>query len=119
MARLPPGVTAKDVVLHLLALPSIRAGGGVGKVFEFGGPVVRALATDERATLTNMTAELGGFTGIVEPDAETVRFLKERRGVELRHRAVDAQRRGRVIRRVDPCRLQHLDADGVATWRPR
>ena len=80
---LAPGVTAKDVVLHLLALPSIRAGGGVGKVFEFGGPVVRALATDERATLTNMTAELGGFTGIVEPDSETVRFLKERRGVEF------------------------------------
>jgi 3-isopropylmalate/(R)-2-methylmalate dehydratase large subunit len=77
------GVTAKDVVLHLLALPSIRAGGCVGKVFEFAGPVVRALNTDERATLTNMTAELGGFTGIVEPDEETVRFLKERRGVDF------------------------------------
>jgi 3-isopropylmalate/(R)-2-methylmalate dehydratase large subunit len=79
---LPPGVTAKDLVLHLLATSSIRAGGGVGKVFEFGGSVVRALATDERTTLTNMTAELGGFTGIVEPDAETVRFLEERRGVD-------------------------------------
>jgi 3-isopropylmalate/(R)-2-methylmalate dehydratase large subunit len=44
---------------------------------------VRALATDERATLTNMTAELGGFTGIVEPDAETVRFVKERRGLDI------------------------------------
>jgi 3-isopropylmalate/(R)-2-methylmalate dehydratase large subunit len=42
---------------------------------------VRAMSTDERATLTNMTAELGGFTGIVEPDAETLRFLRERRGV--------------------------------------
>ncbi|HEY1228508.1 MAG TPA: aconitase family protein, partial [Ramlibacter sp.] len=38
---------------------------------------------DERATLTNMTAELGGLTGMVAPDAETVRFLKERRGVEV------------------------------------
>ena len=81
--ELPQGLTAKDVVLHLLALPQIRSGAGVGKVFEFGGPVVRALSTDERATLTNMTAELGGFTGIVEPDAETVRFLKERRGTEF------------------------------------
>lgn len=80
---LPAGLTAKDVVLHLLALPSIRAGAGVGKVFEFAGPVVRGFTTDERATLTNMTAELGGFTGIVEPDAETVRFLRERRGVEF------------------------------------
>jgi 3-isopropylmalate/(R)-2-methylmalate dehydratase large subunit len=78
---LPPGVAAKDLVLHLLRLPAIRAGGGVGKVFEFGGPALVGLSTDERATLTNMTAELGGLTGIVEPDAETVRFLRERRGV--------------------------------------
>jgi 3-isopropylmalate/(R)-2-methylmalate dehydratase large subunit len=82
--RLPVGVSAKDLVLHLLARPAIRAGAGVGRVFEFGGEAVRALATDERATLTNMTAELGGLTGIVEPDAETVRFLRERRGVSLR-----------------------------------
>jgi 3-isopropylmalate/(R)-2-methylmalate dehydratase large subunit len=66
---LPAGVAAKDLVLHLLQLPAIRAGGGVGKVFEFGGPALRALATDERATLTNMTAELGGLTGIIEPAA--------------------------------------------------
>ena len=79
----PPGVTAKDIVLHLLALPGIRAGGGVGKVFEFAGEAVRGLSIDERATLTNMTAELGGFTGIVAPDDETVRFLKERRGVDF------------------------------------
>ena len=76
----PEGVSAKDLALHLLALPAIRAGDGVGRVFEFAGPVVRALSTDERTTLTNMTAELGGFTGLVEPDAETVRFLAERRG---------------------------------------
>jgi 3-isopropylmalate/(R)-2-methylmalate dehydratase large subunit len=80
---LPEGVTAKDVVLHLLALPFIRSGGGVGKVFEFTGPGVAALSTDERATLTNMTAELGGLTGLVAPDAETVRFLRERRGVSF------------------------------------
>jgi len=81
---LADGVTAKDVVLHLLALPFIRSGGGVGKVFEFTGPAVEHMSTDERATLTNMTAELGGFTGIVAPDAETVRFLRERRGVDFR-----------------------------------
>ncbi len=80
---LQPGVTAKDIVLHLLAEPRIRAGGGVGRVFEFTGEVVAQLSTDERATLTNMTAELGGFTGIVAPDAETVRFLRERRGIDF------------------------------------
>jgi 3-isopropylmalate/(R)-2-methylmalate dehydratase large subunit len=83
VGRLPAGLTAKDIVLHLLAEPRIRAGAGVGKVFEFGGPVIAALSTDERATLTNMTAELGGFTGLVEPDAETVRFVAERRGVQV------------------------------------
>ena len=79
---LPPGVTAKDVVLHILALPEIRAGAGVGKVFEFCGEVVGNFSIDERATLTNMTAELGGLTGIVAPDKETLRFLRERRGVD-------------------------------------
>ncbi|WP_321815343.1 MULTISPECIES: aconitase family protein [unclassified Paraburkholderia] len=78
-----PGVTAKDLVLHLLADKRIRAGLGVGKVFEFAGEAVAQLTIDERATLTNMTAELGGFTGIVAPDEVTVAFLKERRGVDF------------------------------------
>jgi 3-isopropylmalate/(R)-2-methylmalate dehydratase large subunit len=78
-----PGVTAKDLVLHLLALPKIRAGAGLGRVFEFTGPAIAALSTDERTTLTNMSAELGGFCGIVAPDAETVRFIAERRGVQF------------------------------------
>lgn len=77
------GTTAKDVLLHLLAQPAIRAGAGVGKVFEFCGSAVQAMAIDERATLTNMVAELGGFTGIVAPDDETLRFLRERRGVDF------------------------------------
>ncbi|MGB3288695.1 MAG: aconitase family protein [Burkholderiaceae bacterium] len=81
---LPPGVTAKDVVLHILALPEIRAGAGVGKVFEFCGDVIDQFSIDERATLTNMTAELGGLTGIVAPDQETLRFLHERRGVDFK-----------------------------------
>lgn len=80
---LPAGVTAKDVVLHLLAQPDIRAGAGVGKVFEFTGAAVRAMTIDERATLTNMTAELGGLTGIVAPDEMTRAFLRERRGVDV------------------------------------
>lgn len=77
------GVTAKDVVLTLLATDLIRSGGGVGKIFEFTGPAIDAMSIDERATLTNMVAELGGLTGICAPDAETVRFLKERRGIDF------------------------------------
>ena len=71
-------------MLHLLALPEIRSGAAIGRVFEFAGAGVAAMDTDERATLTNMVAELGGLTGIVEPDDETVRFLKERRGIDFR-----------------------------------
>ncbi|AWB34428.1 aconitase family protein [Orrella marina] len=81
--RLAPGVTAKDVALHLLALPQIREGLGVGKVFEFCGESLRHLSVDERATLTNMVAELGGLTGLVAPDDRTVDFLLERRGVRF------------------------------------
>lgn len=80
---LRPGVMAKDIVLYLLQMDAIHSGGAIGVVFEYGGPAVRAMSIDERATLTNMVAELGGFTGIVEPDAQTVAFLKERRGIDF------------------------------------
>ena len=80
--RLAPGLSAKDIVLSLLSLAFFRSGRALGRILEFAGPVVQALNTDERATLTNMAAELGGFSGLVAPDAETARFLKERRGVD-------------------------------------
>jgi 3-isopropylmalate/(R)-2-methylmalate dehydratase large subunit len=80
---LPADVEAKDIVLHLLRLPYVREGRAIGKVFEYTGGVVDALSTDERATLTNMVAEIGGFTGIVVPDEETRRFLRERRGIDF------------------------------------
>jgi 3-isopropylmalate/(R)-2-methylmalate dehydratase large subunit len=80
---LRPGVSAKDLVLHLLAQPFIREGGAIGLIVEYQGTAVAAMNTDERATLTNMAAEIGGFTGLVAPDAETLCFVKERRGVEI------------------------------------
>ena len=81
--RLRTGVCAKDLVLHLLAQPLIREGGAIGHVVEYQGESLLDLDTDERATLTNMAAEIGGFTGLIAPDAETIRFVKERRGVDL------------------------------------
>ncbi len=81
--RLRAGVSAKDLVLHLLAQPLIRDGGAIGLVVEYQGEALADLDTDERATLTNMVAEIGGFTGLIAPDAETARFVKERRGVDL------------------------------------
>lgn len=79
---LPQGVEAKDVVLHILRLPYVREGRAIGQVFEYSGSGIAALSTDERATLTNMVAEIGGFTGVVVPDQETRRFLHERRGTD-------------------------------------
>ena len=79
--RLPAGVEAKDVVLHLLRLPYVREGRAIGQVLEYTGEALASMTTDERATLTNMVAEIGGFCGIVAPDAETQRFVAERRGV--------------------------------------
>jgi 3-isopropylmalate/(R)-2-methylmalate dehydratase large subunit len=79
--KLADGIGAKDIVLEILRQPSIANGGGIGMVFEFQGELIGSLSTDERATLTNMVAEMGGFTGVIAPDAETVRFLRDRRGI--------------------------------------
>lgn len=73
--RLRDGVAAKDLILHLMADPFFRQGGGIGKVLEFTGPGVAGLSVDERATLTNMAVEAGAFTGIIEADEVVVRYL--------------------------------------------
>ncbi len=71
--RLSPWVAAKDVILELLRRLSVK--GGVGKVFEYAGPGVAGLSVPERATITNMGAELGATSSIFPSDAETRRFL--------------------------------------------
>jgi 3-isopropylmalate/(R)-2-methylmalate dehydratase large subunit len=79
--RLSPGTTAKDVMLRLLALPFFRTSQGIGKVLEFTGEGVFAMSLDERATLTNMAVEAGGFTGIIAADELVVRTLAKSRGL--------------------------------------
>ncbi|GIX46290.1 MAG: aconitate hydratase [Candidatus Tectimicrobiota bacterium] len=72
--RLQPGVTAKDVILELLRRLTVK--GGVGRVLEYYGPGVESLEVPERATITNMGAELGATTSIFPSDARTLEFLK-------------------------------------------
>jgi 3-benzylmalate isomerase len=79
--RLPVNVTAKDIMLELLRHPFVRSGGAIGSVLEYEGAAVAALSIDERATLTNMAAEVGAFTALVAPDDVTVDFLVTRRGL--------------------------------------
>jgi len=82
--RKHPNVTAKDFILKILSLDYVRSGKALAKVMEYAGEAIEALSVDERATMTNMAAEIGGFTGIVAPDRKAVDFLVERRGMERR-----------------------------------
>jgi len=75
-------VTAKDFILKILSLDYVRTGKALAKVMEYAGEAIEELSVDERATMTNMAAEIGGFTGIVAPDKKTVDFLVERRALD-------------------------------------
>ncbi|SHL47384.1 aconitase [Desulfatibacillum alkenivorans DSM 16219] len=72
--QLPPWVAAKDVILEVLRRETVK--GGVGKVYEYTGPGVAALSVTERATITNMGAELGATTSLFPSDDNTLAFLK-------------------------------------------
>ncbi|MFT5430175.1 MAG: 3-isopropylmalate/(R)-2-methylmalate dehydratase large subunit [Myxococcota bacterium] len=74
---MPEHVSAKDVMLRILAAPYIRAGKAIGQVLEFAGEGVEAMNMDERATLTNMAVEGAATTGIIAADEVTVAYLKE------------------------------------------
>ena len=62
--RKPVNVTAKDFMLQILRHPYVKSGRAIGKIVEYAGDAVRALSIDERATMTNMAAEVGAFTRI-------------------------------------------------------
>jgi len=80
-----PYVTAMDVILTLLKMLTVK--GGVGKIFEYGGPGVKDLSVTERATITNMGAELGATTSVFPSDENTLKFLiaqgREHQWIEL------------------------------------
>ncbi|MGH9537430.1 MAG: 3-isopropylmalate dehydratase large subunit, partial [Terriglobales bacterium] len=80
--RKHPNVTAKDFILKILSLDYVRSGKALAKVMEYAGEAIEELSVDERATMTNMAAEIGGFTGIVAPDQKAVDFLVERRAMD-------------------------------------
>jgi 3-isopropylmalate/(R)-2-methylmalate dehydratase large subunit len=73
---LKPGVTAKDMILALLA--KIGVGGGTGSVFEYYGPAIRALSVEERMTVCNMSIEGGARAGMIAPDDTTYEYVAGR-----------------------------------------
>lgn len=80
--ELQPGVTAKDLMIEVLRHPTVKSGAAIARIIEYCGPGVEAFDIDERATLTNMAAEVGGFTGIVAPDEKTIAWIADRRGLD-------------------------------------
>ena len=74
LGKLPAWVSAKDIILKVLQILSVK--GGVGKIVEYAGPGVETLTVPERATITNMGAELGATTSIFPSDDVTRAFLK-------------------------------------------
>ncbi len=75
-------VTAKDYMLEILRHPYIRDGHAIGQIIEYAGPAVAALSVDERATMTNMAAEVGAFTGLIAADQKSVEFMVNERGMD-------------------------------------
>jgi 3-isopropylmalate/(R)-2-methylmalate dehydratase large subunit len=73
---LVPGVTAKDMILGLIA--KIGVGGGIGQVFEYAGPAVKSLDMEGRMTLCNMSIEGGARAGMIAPDDTTFQYLAGR-----------------------------------------
>ena len=70
------GVTAKDLILAIIA--KLGVGGGTGYVAEYAGPAVRALSMDERMTVSNMSIEMGARAGMIAPDETTFQYLAGR-----------------------------------------
>ena len=75
-------VSAKDVMLVILATDFMKTSKGIGKVLEFAGEDLKHWKMDERATLTNMAVEAGGTTGIIEPDEVTLDYIVKTRGLD-------------------------------------
>ena len=79
--ELQPGVTAKDLMIEILRHPTVKSGEAIARIIEYTGSTVEALGIDERVTLTNMAAEVGGFTGIIAPDEKTIEWIANIRGI--------------------------------------
>lgn len=78
--QLPPGVYAKDLILHIVG--TLSAEGANFKVIEFHGEAISNLPTSGRLVLCNMSVEAGATAGVVPPDEETYRYLRDEAGVE-------------------------------------
>jgi 3-isopropylmalate/(R)-2-methylmalate dehydratase large subunit len=92
---LRPGVTAKDVILSLIA--RIGIGGGTGCIFEYCGSAIRALSMEERMTVCNMSIEAGARGGMIAPDDTTYQYMAGRHYAPKEQALVQAEARWREL----------------------
>jgi 3-isopropylmalate/(R)-2-methylmalate dehydratase large subunit len=114
---LPPGVTAKDLVLAIIT--AIGTGGGQGHIVEYRGEAIRALSMEGRMTLCNMSIEAGARAGMVAPDDTTFDYLRGRPHApagEQWDAAVDGWRRLRTDDDATFDRVVRIDATALAPW---
>jgi 3-isopropylmalate/(R)-2-methylmalate dehydratase large subunit len=118
--RLRPGVTAKDVILALIA--KIGTGGGQGYVIEYRGSAIEALSMEARMTVCNMSIEAGARAGMIAPDETTFEYLKGRPYAPRGAAWDEAVAAWRALRTDDDAVFDHeveLDADALTpfvTW---
>jgi len=106
---LSPWVTAKDIILELLGRVSVQ--GGVGRVFEYGGPGVATLSVPERGTIANMGAETGATTSIFPSDEATLSFMKsQQRETDFKPLAADPEASYAEVITMDLTELEPLVA---------
>jgi len=107
--KLQPFVTAKDIILEVLRKLTVK--GGVGRVIEYGGPGVKSLSVPERATVTNMGAELGATCSIFPSDENTKKFLQlQKRGKAYRKLKADPDAEYVKVVKINLDKLQPLVA---------
>lgn len=113
--ELGPGVTAKDMILHLIARHG--ANGGAGYVVEFAGSAIRALPVEQRMTLCNMAVEFSAVTGLIAPDDKTIDYVRGRRYAPSGEQWQQAVSHWKALHS-DPDatfdREIHIDAEGIA-----
>lgn len=107
--KLPQWVSAKDIILEVLRILSVK--GGVGKIVEYGGEGIKSLTVPDRATITNMGAELGATTSIFPSDEITREFLEAQgRGSDWVELSSDEDAKYDEIIRIDLNKLQPMAA---------
>ncbi|MGN6119648.1 MAG: 3-isopropylmalate dehydratase large subunit [Rhodanobacter sp.] len=112
--QLPPGVGAKDLILHIIG--TIGVDGGTGYVLEYRGAAIEALSMDERMTVCNMSIEAGARAGLIAPDETTFAWLKDRPRVPQGAAWDAAVTRWRALRSDDGARYDRevrIDAGAV------